>query len=108
MQAVTSIFEQHVNHFGFEAISNFIQRFTGPVFNAHIVMCHRGTGIGRRRFCVVCYKDYKREAFDDFISEYQYQATYLALFRLYTNTAITVRLEGCYTIDNHDQAVMLR
>jgi len=104
----TPIFEHYVNHLGFETIGSLIQRFTGPTFNAHFVMCNRGSGIGRRRYCIVCYTDYKREAFDDFISDYQYQATYLALFRLYTNTEITVRLEGRYNIDNNDQEVMLR
>ena len=89
------------------AIRDFIRQYTGPAFKVQFAACTTTDMNGERVYRILCYRDYKSKFAENMKTEYE-DVTNLTQARLYSNTELTIKLDGQYEIDNDDQIVKLR
>ena len=79
----------------------------GPAFKVQFAICVTTDLRGRRIYRILCYRDYRSEFADKMKMEFE-DVTNLTQAKLYTNTEVTIKLDGRYQIDNDDHMVGLR
>ena len=96
-----------VNRDNPHVICDLVQQYTGPAFKVQFAICEAAIMNGKRNYRILCYRDYRSELADNMKREYE-DVTNLTEAKLYSNTEVTIKLDGRYQIDNQEQMVKFR